>query len=163
MNDELLFTISQVAVTLAGFSGVIFALGNRSRGRLSSKEESGLSHMLLTSFGPVIISLMAGVLLESELADETAWRIGCAIAGIFAFTGSTKAMLDEIKGKHSLPKIIAWIAPIGAQVLGAFNLLAAIGPLKEYATVLFQSLLIYLIWISMTYFVSLLKQEQANE
>jgi hypothetical protein len=59
MGDELLSTISEVAVTLAGFSGVIFALGNRSGGKLTAKEESGLTRMLLTSFGPALISVFA--------------------------------------------------------------------------------------------------------
>ena len=160
MNDELLVTIPQVAVTLAGFSGVIFALGNRSGGRLTEKEESGLTHMLLTSFGPVVISLLAVVLLKSGLSEELAWRLSCGLAGVFAFTGSTKAMIDEVKGRHSLPKTLAWVAPIGAQVLGALNLAAAFGLFLEYADILLETVLIYLIWISMIYFVSLLKQEQ---
>jgi hypothetical protein len=41
MFEDLLHTISQVTVTLAGFSGVVFALGGRSGGELSEKEESG--------------------------------------------------------------------------------------------------------------------------
>jgi len=49
--EDLIQTIAQVAVTLAGYSGVIFALGNRSGRKLSQREESGLMHMLLTSFG----------------------------------------------------------------------------------------------------------------
>ena len=62
MGDELLSTIAEVVVTLAGFSGVIFALGNRSGGKLTAKEESGLTHMLL-------ISLFALALLKSGLED----------------------------------------------------------------------------------------------
>jgi hypothetical protein len=37
MGDELPGTIAEVAVTLAGFSGVIFALGNRAGGKLTAK------------------------------------------------------------------------------------------------------------------------------
>jgi len=76
-------------------------------------------HMLLTSFGPVLISLFALVLLNRGLDDAHAWRISCGVTGIFCFAGSTKAMIDELNGRHSLPKIIAWAAPIGAQLLGA--------------------------------------------
>jgi hypothetical protein len=158
MSQEILATIAQVAVTLAGFSGVIFALGNRSGGSLTAKEESGLTHMLLTSFGPVLISLSALVLLSSGV--ESAWRISCGLTGIFCFTGSTKAMIDEVKGRHSLPKTIAWVAPIGAQALGAFDLVIAAGFLLLYADVALEATLIYLLWISIMYFISLLKQEQ---
>jgi hypothetical protein len=160
MSHEILATIAQVAVTLAGFSGVIFALGNRSGRSLTAKEESGLTHMLLTSFGPVLISLSALVLLSSGMETGSAWRISCGITGVFCFTGSTKAMIDEVKGRHSLPKIIAWVSPIGAQVLGACNLVIAAGFFLGYADVLLEATLIYLLWISIVYFISLLKQEQ---
>jgi hypothetical protein len=162
MGDELLSTIAEVAVTLAGFSGVIFALGNRAGGKLTAKEESGLTHMLLTSFGPVLISLIALALLKSGLEDAQAWRISCGATGIFCFTGSTKAMIDELKGRHSLPKMIAWAAPIGAQLLGAANLGVAFGYQVESADVILESTLIYLLWISITYFISLLKQDQST-
>ena len=160
MGDELLPTIAEVAVTLAGFSGVIFALGNRAGRTLTAKEESGLTHMLLTSFGPVLISLIALVLLKSSLENDLAWRISCGLAGVYCFTGSTKAMLDELKGRHSLPKIIAWVAPIGSQLIGVANLGVALGYQVEMASVILETALIYLLWISITYFISLLKQEQ---
>lgn len=161
MGDELLATIAEVAVTLAGFSGVIFALGNRAGGKLTAKEESGLMHMLLTSFGPVLIALFALLMLKSGLAEEQAWRISCGVAGVFCFTGSTKAMFDEVKGRHSLPKLIAWVAPIGSQILGAANIGVAFGYYVEKANIVLAAALIYLLWISISYFVSLLKQEQA--
>ena len=161
MSQEILVTIAQVAVTLAGFSGVIFALGNRSGRSLTAKEESGLTHMLLTSFGPLLISLSALVLLSSSIESGVAWRIACGFTGAFCFTGSTKAMFDEVRGRHSLPKIIAWAAPIGAQVLGALNLAIGAGFMSSNAAVALEATLIYLLWISMVYFISLLKQEQA--
>lgn len=161
MSHEILVTIAQVAVTLAGFSGVIFALGNRSGRSLTAKEESGLTHMLLTSFGPVLISLATLVLLSSSIDVALAWRIGCGLTGGFCFAGSTKAMIDEVKGRHSLPKLIAWVAPIGAQVLGALDLVVAAGFLQTHAAVVLEATLIYLLWISISYFISLLKQEQA--
>ena len=160
MSQEILATIAQVAVTLAGFSGVIFALGNRSGRSLTAKEESGLTHMLLTAFGPVLISLSTLVLLGSGIDAGSAWRISCGFTGIFCFAGSTRAMIDEVKGRHSLPRLFAWVAPIGAQVLGALLLVIAAGYLSPYADVMLEATLIYLLWISMMYFISLLKQER---
>ena len=163
MGDEFLGTIAEVAVTLAGFSGVIFALGNRSGGKLTASEESGLMHMLLTSFGPVLISLFALLMLNSGLAVDQAWRISCGVAGVFCFTGSTKAMIDEVKGRHSLlPKFLAWAAPIGAQMLGAANIVVAFGYYVEKANTVLAAALIYMLLVSIFSFVSLLKQEQAS-
>lgn len=162
MSNELLGTIAEVAVTLAGFSGVIFALGSRAGRKLTDKEESGLTHMLLTSFGPVLISLTALALLNSGIQETTAWRISCGIAGVYCFTGSTKAIIDELKGRHSLPKVIAWVAPIGSQLLGLANLLVAFGIPLFKASTIFEFALIYLLFISISYFFSLLKQEQTT-
>ena len=158
MSQDILVTIAQVAVTLAGFSGVVFALGNRGGRTLTAREESGLTHMLLTSFGPVLISLATLVLLNSGMDAELAWRFGCGIIGVFSFTGSTKAMIDEVKGRHSLPKVIAWVAPVGSQLLGAANLIVAGGYFSSFAAVALEVTLIYLLWISISYFMSLLKQ-----
>ena len=72
-------------------------------------------------------------------------------------------MLDELKGRHSLPKIIAWAAPIGSQLLGVANLGVAFGYRVEMASVILETALIYLLWISITYFISLLKQEQTTQ
>ena len=72
----------------------------------------------------------------------------------------TKAMIDELKGRHILPKIIAWAAPIGAQLLGAANLAVALGYQVAMASVILESALVYMLWISIAYFISLLKQEQ---
>ena len=118
-------------------------------------------HMLLTSFGPVLISLFALLVLSSGLAEELAWRISCGVAGVYCFTGSTKAIVDEIKGRHSLPKIVAWVAPVGSQLIGAANLAVAFGFYVERANVFLSAAMIYLLWISISYFFSLLKQEKS--
>ena len=71
-------------------------------------------------------------------------------------------MIDESKGRHSLPKVIAWAAPIGAQLLGTANLAVALGYQVEMAGVILESALIYMLWISIAYFISLLKQEKVT-
>lgn len=42
MHQDLPYTIAEVAVTLAGFSGVVFILGSRAQGKFSSAEKNGL-------------------------------------------------------------------------------------------------------------------------
>jgi hypothetical protein len=109
-----------------------------------------------------LTSLFALVLLKSGLEDVQVWRVSSGVAGIFCPTGSAKAMVDELKDRHSLPKTIAWAAPFGAQLLGAANLAIALGYQVDMASVILESALIYLLWISIMYFISLLKQEQAT-
>jgi hypothetical protein len=138
-----------------------FALGNRAGSTLCAKEESGFTHMLLTSFGPVLIALFALVLLKSGLENDQVLRISSSVAGIFCFTGSIKAVIDELNGRHRLAKTIAWVAPIGAQLFETANIAVAFGYQVEKASVIFESALIYLLRVSITYFISLLKQDQS--
>ena len=118
-------------------------------------------HMLLTSFGPTLLSLITLVAVASEMDAEAAWRICCGLTGVYCFTGSTKAMIDEVKGRHSLPRGLAWACPIGAQLLGAANLVITAGYFRSKAPTVLEATLIYLLWVSIVYFISLLKQEQA--
>lgn len=58
MHQDLLYTIAEVAVTLAGFSGVVFILGNRAQGNFSNSEKNGLFHLLFTTCGNMIVVLI---------------------------------------------------------------------------------------------------------
>ncbi len=98
MHQDLLQALAGVAVTLAGFSGVVFALGSRAEGKLSALEKSGLFHLLLTSFGVVIISLLIKTLLNSSMDETIVWRIGCAALGIFTMMGASRALMGEFGG-----------------------------------------------------------------
>ena len=99
--EGLLHTVAQVAITMAGFSGVVFALGNRGKRKLSDKEKNGILDMLLASFGAVIISLIAIKLLSNNLDNAVAWRISCALAGVYVISGASRATLDMYRDKHS--------------------------------------------------------------
>lgn len=74
MSHEILITIARVAAALAGFSGVVFALGNRAGRTLSAKEESGLTHMLLTSFYGTRSPAPSSAMTLSQLGVESAIR-----------------------------------------------------------------------------------------
>ena len=58
MHQELLYTIAEVAVTLAGFSGVVFILGSRAQGKFSVAEKNGLFHLLFTTCGNMLVVLV---------------------------------------------------------------------------------------------------------
>ena len=153
MYPDLLQTIAEVAVTLAGFSGVVFALGRRAEGRMSKAEKNGLFHLLLTTCGTALVSLTIVAVLARSEDDATAWRIGCYLVAIFVLIGSTRAVVEELRGEHSLPRMLAWPVPLAAIALAALNIVAAAGPSADIACV---SLLIYLLLTSVAYFTSLL-------
>ncbi len=162
MFEDLLYTIAQVAVTLAGFSGVVFVLGARAEGQFSRTERNGLFHLLLTSCGNALVSLIVAALLVGSSDEIIAWRIGCGIAGIFVLFGATRAMLEQRRGEHSLPKFIAWPIPGIAMILAVANVLIAAGFFVSQAHIFCISLLIYLLLVSVLYFASLLVPDSTH-
>ena len=156
MYQDLLYTIAEVAVTLAGFSGVVFILGSRSQGKFSVAEKNGLFHLLFTTCGNMLVVLIVAACIEFSVDKLTAWRIGCVLMALFVLVGASKAISEERRGEHSLPKPLAWPIPIIALILASANLLMAAGVSVEDAPVACISLSIYLLFVAVYYFASLL-------
>ena len=161
MSLDLLHTIAQVAVAMAGFSGVSYALGDRAGRTLDDKERSGVIHMLLPSFGAVMISLVAIALVESSLSRDAAWRISCGVAGLYVIVGASRSSVDTFRKRHSWPTAIAWPTNIAGVIFGIFSVLVAFGLFRGYADVTCVSILIFVIYVSMLSFVSLLGRTDA--
>src|SRR4030095_7834119 len=71
--NGLLTTLAQLGVALAGFSGVVVALGARARGQWSSRER-GLLLVLLERRGAVVLwRLLPLLFLAAELAEPMVW------------------------------------------------------------------------------------------
>ena len=153
---DLLHTIAEVSITLAGFSGVVFVLGRRAQGRFTKTEKNGLFHLLLTSCGTTIVALSVAAILAGSTDETVAWRIGCALVGVFVLFGASRAMIEEKSGEHSLPRFVAWPIPVVATILALVNIVVAFGLIVRLAPIACLTLLIYLILVSVLYFASLL-------
>ena len=159
MHQDLLFTIAEVAVTLAGFSGVVFILGRRAQGQFSESEKNGLFHLLFTTCGNMIVVLIVAACIQFSVNEILAWRIGCLMMGLFVLAGASKAISEERRGEHSLPKPLAWPVPIVALLLATANLMVSAGVAVGYAAAACISLSIYLLFVAVAYFASLLVPE----
>ena len=117
MFFQITQTIAEVAGALLGFIGVVFVLGGRAMRSLTPIERSGMRHLLIGSIGTLLLSIITLILLAA-LSEEVAWRISAALLAIYALSGSTKAMTEELRGEHSLPAPFNWGLPITAMSLG---------------------------------------------
>ncbi len=159
MFNDLLYTIAEVSITLAGFSGVVFILGSRAQGRFTQAEKNGLFHLLLTSCGNAIVALVVAAVLAASADELVAWRMGCALVGVFVLFGASRAMIEEKRGEHSLPRFVAWPVPVVSIILALVNVVVAAGLFVSYAPIICIALLIFLILVSVLYFASLLVPE----
>src|SRR5256885_5627485 len=73
--SEALTTSAQVAVTLAGFAGVVVAFRNRSVHEWSKLDKFRLQILLTNSVVPFVLSILALVLLSTSLELVTIWRL----------------------------------------------------------------------------------------
>jgi hypothetical protein len=72
-DDVLLSTLARTAVALAGFSGIVVALGGRARGEWSSRDRRLLVALLGTSGGSTLLCVMPLLLASAQLPERTIW------------------------------------------------------------------------------------------
>jgi len=88
--DLLLATLASIGVALAGFSGIVVALGGHARGEWSRRERYLLTALLISSGGSTLLSVLPLILDSTQLAEPTIWAISNASAivlqiGLLAF------------------------------------------------------------------------------
>jgi len=92
--SEALSASAQVAVTLAGFAGVVVAFRTRSVHEWTKIDKFRLQILLSNSALPFLLSIFAMVLLATPLDERTLWRL-CSIVG-FVLTATTGQFLSHI-------------------------------------------------------------------
>jgi hypothetical protein len=70
-----LILVVEASVALAGFSGVVVALGDRAVGDWSKYERTRLTNLLTASFVALFLSLGAIALLHAGVSDSLTWRL----------------------------------------------------------------------------------------
>ena len=107
----------------------------------------------------MLVALTVAACLTLSVDVATAWRVGCLAIGLFVAAGALRAIAEERRGEHSLPCMLTWPVPIVAAILAMANLATAAGLYSEYAAHLCIALSIFLLFVSVTYFASLLVPE----
>ncbi len=80
-ESDILQTFAEVGVAMAGFTGVVFVLGNRATGEWSRVEKLWF-HILLSSSAHVVAFALLPLVLESYLSTSTAWRWSAGLLGV---------------------------------------------------------------------------------
>jgi hypothetical protein len=92
-HEEFLVGIAQVAVTLAGFSGLVVAIRGAPSSDWHKRDIWSLSWMFGTSFGALFLSLFPVLLGSFRLSDALVWRIANAVMSIFVICFSVAMMI----------------------------------------------------------------------
>jgi hypothetical protein len=96
-GGEALSAIAEVGLGLAGFTGILVALG-RSQAAFSRPEMLRLLLLLVSSLGAVFLALLPFALHESGVEGAACWRLSSVL--LAAFTSSSLAYLGYRIQQH---------------------------------------------------------------
>jgi hypothetical protein len=128
--SEALTTSAQVAVTLAGFAGVVVAFRTRSVHEWSKIDKFRLEILLSNSVLPFVLSMLAMVLMATNLPEQTIWR-WCSLTAFIITTARGQVLSrtyrafsrEELRASGSRRWIFYSAAVLGvaATVLQIYN------------------------------------------
>jgi hypothetical protein len=102
MNEDVLYALAGVAVTFAGFSGVVVVLPLRGAPIWSSTEIRMLHLLVADSLIVLFLALLPVVLSLASWSQDVIWDFCSAIAGSWFLIGDIIAIRGELqdRGKH---------------------------------------------------------------
>lgn len=80
--EEAFSTLAEVAIAIAGFSGIVSVFGRRSQGQWSAAERTRLVGLLIQSFQALLFCVVPFVLLSIPVSESTCWRSLSLLLGI---------------------------------------------------------------------------------
>jgi hypothetical protein len=125
-DDVLLSTLAQIAVALAGFSGIVVALGGRAHGEWSSRDRRLLTALLGTSGGSALLCVPPLLLASAQLPERTIWVVssGCAVVlqgGLMAIRAGEVAKDRDTRAREPYLLVVVFSAAVAFAVLQLAN------------------------------------------
>jgi len=157
--EALLSTLTQVAVALVGFTGVVAVLGHRNQGTWTSGERLQLRVLVETSLTALFASLTPGLLFLGLSSEVAVWRLANLVLGSLHLTNFVAFLRRAQAAPTTWGQRI--LRPVAIMTILA-HLLAAIGILP-WLEFIFVAGLIQQLYIASHNFVLLLFPLDAEE
>jgi len=113
-------TIAQVAIGLAGFSGVFVALTQH--GRFEPADRFRLQFLLFASLGAMFLALLPYAVFSRSWAEETAWGVLAWVSIAFTTPGTT-FMARAVRLRRDYPDVFT----LRAMAIQSTLILGAVG------------------------------------
>lgn len=141
-SQEILSSISAVAVALAGFSGVVVILGHRSRGAWSATELLRLRTLVEPSLVALFGSFLPGTIRLAARSDVSAWRLSNGALGLLGLAAVAAFVVRSRTAKPTTgQRVLLVFAILGV----AAHLLVAGGVLSPAELIFILGLLLALV------------------
>ena len=158
--------MSQMAVALAGFTGIVGASQKRQGRNFTTREQLHLGLIVETSVFVLILGFLPSTLSLLEISDTVLWKaavVALLLAHLttwvvlMAQTNMGRALLTELKGTEKaigLASIPFGLSAVAAEVAMSF------GYLPDYIPFLYELVLILFLSVGMWSFLSLLLNDE---
>jgi hypothetical protein len=74
-STDVLSLLAELAIAIAGFSGIVAVFGRRSAGKWTPADRARLVGLLTLSLTAALFSVLPLVLLSVPVSDEACWRV----------------------------------------------------------------------------------------
>jgi len=169
-STDVLQSIAEVAIALAGFGGIASGLGYRARGVWSREDRSRLVGMVQASLFVVFASYLPFAIMS--LGVSATWRVASAVVLVphagslvqsfrliirFARSGTPSTTATSMAGSSGSYSITAALLSLACQLCALVLLiLAAIGAVPDREFGLYLSALLLILFVACALFVRLL-------
>src|SRR5436190_1320803 len=134
-SDGFLLTVSQIAVALAGFSGLVVAIRGGSSTGWHPRDIWSLSWMFGASIGPLFLALLPILLSFFHLPEEIVWTVANLVMGafmlIFALTMAFSGRRLTKLGHRPRVRYFPIAATLLLSICGCLAALAALGIFRQ--------------------------------
>jgi hypothetical protein len=141
MDADLLFTIAEIAVAFAGFSGIAVVLRRSATGHLPPHARRTLWYLVIDCLAVLFLAFLPAVLQQYGWAAQSIWTASNAVLGATHLVLLSPALWWFSRGFEQIraewqpvvsplqASLIGWSALIGVvQLLAALGVGAAAGP-----------------------------------
>jgi hypothetical protein len=123
MNESMLFTLANIGIVIAGFSGVVAAFHLPETRTWSTTEIRVLWLLLGDSLLVVFFSLIPVPMSLANLSESTIWGFSSAILGSWFIIGFLLAIRGEIKDRRAGQLVIV---PVITPILYVVSIIALV-------------------------------------
>ncbi len=125
--ENALSTLAEVAIAIAGFSGIVAVFGRRSSGHWSPAERDRLIGLLVMSFTALLFCVVPFVLLSIPVSESTCWRSLSLLLAISRI-GSIRVVLRNALGALGTPRSEREVSLVlsGIFIIGDFLVFASL-------------------------------------
>jgi len=150
--SDFLLTVAEIAIALAGFSGVVIAFGHGIAGQPNFR----LS-LLLTLSGEVVLFSLFPILLSLRLSEQLVWLVAAPLYGTVHVGQLVYSVVgyQDAKAGMATPRLDKVLMTIGTGLSVALVATGFLGSVSDIQ-ILYASLLLFALCVAGTQFYRLL-------